>query len=726
MKYINLKNNELIGGGKPSAKIYFINNLSKNDDMFIEFKQKLESDVKKKLIDVSFIISKDKLEGLFGIFYDKLSVIFKDTNLKIDKHIDFIVKSYLNNTFGDPSSLENIGRYLDSIQNYDTLKNKGSVKPFNEFNGLIDLESYLSTPEIEQRLKEINQLKVEDEASKMEPIFETSNLKVYNPQRKEQAIRYGKHTKWCTASKNQNMFDFYRSQGELYILISKNKKIPDSEQLIKFQLHFETKSLMNDKDEPVKFDHMLSIFNDDKILLDWLKELILNNPLSILSSGFKGTYLEIPNSIFIDTIPGYDNIQIVHETIYKLLNELDNKQKIIELSIDLDIPLENIILEFTNLQKLFFIKKFNQQLGKSLSRLTLLQELQFDGEFNQELGDSLSQLKLLQKLYFGGNFNQELGDSLSQLTLLKKLYFGHKFNQKLGNSLSQLKLLQDLELCNSYNLPLLDSLSQLTALTSLNLGNSYNLPLLDSLSQLTALTSLNLGNNFNQKLGDSLSQLTALTSLNLGNNFNQKLGDSLSQLINLKKLIFGNNFNQQLGNSLSQLINLKKLIFGNNFNKKLENSLSQLTALTSLNLGNSYNEELGDSLSQLKSLNALELGDKFNQSLRDSLLQTTSLISLSLGNSFNKELGDALLSLTNLKVLSLGDSFNKPLGHSLSQLKSLINVNFGFNFNQQLHIALSYLKQPIKIKLKFTYNQLIKDVPPNITIKIKKLNMDDI
>ena len=103
-KYIYLQK----GASLKTAKNLFINNLTK----------------KPKLFDIirndTFLCS--KLENINEYKYDVLFDTIYNNFIKFDDNIDWIIYSYLNNTFGNPSSFENIGRYKQAYKEYMKLK----------------------------------------------------------------------------------------------------------------------------------------------------------------------------------------------------------------------------------------------------------------------------------------------------------------------------------------------------------------------------------------------------------------------------------------------------------------------------------------------------------------------------------------------------------------------------------------------------------------------------
>ena len=105
-------------------------------------------------------IKRENLENIFIKIYEYLKLN------KLEKSISWIIKSYLDNNFGVPSSFENIGRYKDCMLKYNKLiKNKYYIKSFNseferilinDINGLVKLETYINNPLIKEILQKID------------------------------------------------------------------------------------------------------------------------------------------------------------------------------------------------------------------------------------------------------------------------------------------------------------------------------------------------------------------------------------------------------------------------------------------------------------------------------------------------------------------------------------------------------------------------------------------
>ena len=649
-KYEHLKNQ--IGGGKQSAMDTF---LARFDDTV---KTILLRDRERGFLNFDDIPSKENMSLLTNIFEQIYTKVNKD-----NKNIDWIIKSYINNTFGRPSSLENFGRFTQALAKYKLLTtNIDGIKPIANINGLLELEDFLRSSENldyfrcieikkakQQRRDERNRTEGPIRAAGIddkEVILETDTIIIYKPTSEAGSKYYGQETTWCTTSATNCRFDYYNNLGALYIIQSK------ADSKLKFQLHVEKDDLMDSKDKPVKIDFVKEIFHDEK-LNKWFDE--------------------IWEKTMIDNSRGGKNIFLGNSKLFNIDNN-----RLINLSTKI---LDVKSLTFGNI-----FSNSDQILGDLLKNLIKLESLKLGDSFNRPLDDLLKNLSNLQSLTFGYQFNKPLGNSLSGLTNLQSLTFGNQFNKSLGNSLSGLTNLKSLKFDVDFNngwLNLGDPFKNLINLQSLTFGNNFDLPLGDSLKNLIDLQSLHFGYNFNQPLDNSLSGLTNLESLTFGTNFNQPLGDSLKGLTNLKSLTFSgfyNNGNQPLNDSLNRLTNLKSLIFSdyfNNGNQPLSDSLKNLSNLESLTFGDAFNKPLGGSLESLINLKSLKFGLRFNQPLGNSLKHLTNLEEISFEfkfNNGNEPLGDSLKGLINLQLLNLGD-FNKPLGDSLKDLPNLKILN---------------------------------------------------
>ena len=84
-----------------------------------------------------------------------------------------------------------------------------------------------------------------------EEVFNDSQIRIIKPLDEAAACYYGQGTRWCTAAKNNNQFDYYNSQSPLYIIIPKTPSHPGE----KYQLH--SSQFMDEKDSPVNIDNLV-------------------------------------------------------------------------------------------------------------------------------------------------------------------------------------------------------------------------------------------------------------------------------------------------------------------------------------------------------------------------------------------------------------------------------------------------------------------------------------
>lgn len=78
-----------------------------------------------------------------------------------------------------------------------------------------------------------------------------ANCLMVRLENQDAAVFWGQGTKWCTAGKAGNMFNDYRKDGPIYVIIDKkNHKI-------KYQLHFASESIMDSHDKPVSLGYLI-------------------------------------------------------------------------------------------------------------------------------------------------------------------------------------------------------------------------------------------------------------------------------------------------------------------------------------------------------------------------------------------------------------------------------------------------------------------------------------
>jgi hypothetical protein len=109
-----------------------------------------------------------------------------------------------------------------------------------------DVLKFIEFKDSEKEKKKEEQILLKKRGEKdVNIILDTSKIIIYSPTSENGSKYYGRNTRWCTAAKENCMFDYYNESGPLYIIQSKE----DSKH--KYQLHIEVKQVMDTKDEPV-------------------------------------------------------------------------------------------------------------------------------------------------------------------------------------------------------------------------------------------------------------------------------------------------------------------------------------------------------------------------------------------------------------------------------------------------------------------------------------------
>ena len=163
------------------------------------------------------------------------------------KYMDFITKMYAKGEF----KYEDIKKINDEIKNFiknlPRIKKLPDVKPdqinLNSYKSLNDL--YDMVEQFAEQGEHVSNTAAEAVIKKtgVKKLIDTPNFKALIPLTCEAAAFYGSNTKWCTTS---GEFDTYNNQGNLVIIIAKDKGKDR-----KFQLHYETDSFMNERDQPL-------------------------------------------------------------------------------------------------------------------------------------------------------------------------------------------------------------------------------------------------------------------------------------------------------------------------------------------------------------------------------------------------------------------------------------------------------------------------------------------
>ena len=95
--------------------------------------------------------------------------------------------------------------------------------------------------------------KEETNRGQAKEVYNDAQVRVIQPEDRTAACYYGQGTRWCTAAKNNNMFDHYAEESPLYIIIPKKPKHPGE----KYQIHFDSRQFMDENDRDANMDELV-------------------------------------------------------------------------------------------------------------------------------------------------------------------------------------------------------------------------------------------------------------------------------------------------------------------------------------------------------------------------------------------------------------------------------------------------------------------------------------
>jgi hypothetical protein len=159
--------------------------------------------------------------------------------------------------------MEDLSRIKKDLETFFKHRNKIQNKDINSYSSLNNLYDVVEPLEDDKEEVSKRQTTKALKSKEADVIIDSPNFKVIVPKTEKASCLYGAGTKWCTAGKGDNAFAQYHSQGPLYIIIAGDKK---------FQLHYESDSFMDARDQAVskKDIEYLSKFPQYTIFLNML------------------------------------------------------------------------------------------------------------------------------------------------------------------------------------------------------------------------------------------------------------------------------------------------------------------------------------------------------------------------------------------------------------------------------------------------------------------------
>jgi hypothetical protein len=167
---------------------------------------------------------------------------------KNKQYVPWIIRNYVNNPslkFEDA-----ITKVTEPLQKFFKLVNKKQIPaPNNDIGRIKDLAGLVQV--VDQHPDVVDEPKDVDRGQ-AKPYYQDADIRVLIPEDQTAACYYGQGTKWCTAGKENNMFNRYNKEGEMYIILPKKPSYAGE----KYQFHFQTKQFMNEKDHRVNLTEL--------------------------------------------------------------------------------------------------------------------------------------------------------------------------------------------------------------------------------------------------------------------------------------------------------------------------------------------------------------------------------------------------------------------------------------------------------------------------------------
>ena len=159
------------------------------------------------------------------------------------KYLDWILRQYSRKDFRQ----EDIIRVESALVGFERFKQHIPQKDINHYYHLLDLEDAVEAASgIKSKREEIKATKHEG----ADKIFDKGGVVVYKIKTEAAAKFYGAGTKWCTAADVDCRFNTYNNKGPLYVVFCKDEHGKPA----KYQFHFESDQLMDEKDRHVNLN----------------------------------------------------------------------------------------------------------------------------------------------------------------------------------------------------------------------------------------------------------------------------------------------------------------------------------------------------------------------------------------------------------------------------------------------------------------------------------------
>jgi hypothetical protein len=340
-----------------------INNDSR-DDIWVKYKDDLLNRLKN-----DYTVDQKELDlSLDSVLKEFISADPTSLKGKPGKYVEWVIQSYIG---GGIELFEDLRTKVNpALKMWLHLKAIGVIKksenPFDDYTTIMNIcgVKYQGCDMIRQKkmrklpgLDKVfepfkNEIKSKNDkdfekVSKddYETILQTDNILVISPKTKKGSCKYGANTKWCTAGRDSEWFDYYNKLGDLYIILP--KKVGSE----RFQVQLTTNRCRDSWDKPVKLSKIIDQ-HKDLLLIPIFKQYYLQAEAA-KDNIFHGDCWNIDIDV--------KKLKNKLNDLYKLLSN-DNNVKIIEEITDIQNKLlkYNIITQEVYEDSMQYISQFKK------------------------------------------------------------------------------------------------------------------------------------------------------------------------------------------------------------------------------------------------------------------------------------------------------------------------------------------------------------------------------
>lgn len=219
------------------------------------------------------------------------------------EYVQWLAKVYANQGIKMEDLL---ARGSSALQMFHKFKTKKILPAEYKDIGRIDFNTLEGIAQSQQLLQALAD-KEQQETAKTMPkgeskvVFDNEQVRIIEPEDEEAACYYGQGTRWCTAARENNMFDNYNRSGPMYILLPKQPEHAGE----KYQVHFDSGQYMDEGDNPVPVMQLINRRFGD------LREFFMSR-----EPGMQ-TWIE-----FVDDAVLEEGVRKIRELAYDHLNEV--------------------------------------------------------------------------------------------------------------------------------------------------------------------------------------------------------------------------------------------------------------------------------------------------------------------------------------------------------------------------------------------------------------------